>query len=387
MGVSIWEGNKAQQVIDELKFIGKRYNPTSYMDITAALRKGDGNLIPNGTQFAVPHSEYGNVDFIVRRRNVDKVVGDADRPTLTIQTKYLISPNAGTSAKALQYDRPEAFQSVAEAIPAGSVCKFYCNGQSSWTAGWYHFTATNGIAVGNKLCISGYYSTELTALKVQVFADAKATSASAQYDILSGEGEATVNLGTWATDANHAQRVSYGSNNWAESGIRQFFNGSGLMSSIYVPKTKYDMMPTAFTSLNGFYGGFPEDFRECLGLCRVHNIANDVYESDDSAITKSTEYYTNDYFWLPSRKEIYGTNENAREDSESQFAYYAEIATTNHDKLLYAKGASGATTYWLRAPHAGRADAVRVCYAGGGGALDYGSATRSHGVAPLAILA
>lgn len=394
MGVSIWEGNKAQavveagqQIVEELKFIGKRYNFADYKDIVAALRKGDGGLVPNGTQFTAPHTDYGNIDFVVRRKNVDKVVGDPDRPTITIQTKYLISPNAGTSAKALQYDRPEAFQSVAEAIPAGAVCKFYCNGQSSWVAGWYHFTATNDIAVGNKLCINGTYSTALTSLKVQVFADAKATSASAQYDILSDEGEATVNLGTWATDANHAQRVSYGSNNWAESGIRQLFNGSGLMSSIFTPKTKYDMMPTAFTSLNGFYGGFPADFRNCLGLCKVHNIANDVYESDDSDIARSTEYFTNDYFWLPSRKEIYGTNENAREDSESQFQYYAEIATSNHDKLMYAKGATSATTYWLRTPYAGGACGVRMCYAGDAGALGGSSAYYSFGVAPLAILA
>lgn len=368
-----------------------QYDTTDYKSITAAVRRGDGAKIPNGVSFVVPHAVYGNIEFIVRRKDVDKVAGDPDRPTLTIQPKYLLSVNGGTSAATFQYDRAEAFYSVGSAIAAGTVCKFTLSAAySSWAAGTYNFTATAAIPVGSKLCISGNAGTALTSLKVDVYANAKATSTSAQYTIASGDGDATLNLGTWITDCNHPQRISYGSNNEEQSNIFQWLNGdsgANFMDSIWVAKTKYDMMSTYMTNTKGFLGGFPADFRECLGLAKIHNLTNDVFESQDSTNAVSTEYYHTGYFWLPSRKEIYGSAENARENSEAQFEYYANLGTTNADKLMYAKGAASPTSYWLRTPCAGHAYYVRLCYTGYGGALDYYTAYYSLGVAPLAILA
>ena len=380
-----------QEIEFALLQLAGQYDTTDYKSITAAVRRGDAAKIPNGASFVVPHAVYGNIEYIVRRKNVDKVAGDPDRPTLTIQPKYLLSVNGGTSAATFQYDRPEAFYSVDTAIAAGTVCKFTLSAAySSWAAGTYNFTATAAIAAGSKLCIGGNAGTALTSLKVNVYANAKATSASAQYTIASGDGDATLNLGTWITDCNHPQRISYGSNNELESNIFQWLNGdtgSNYMDSIWVAKTKYDMMCTSYTSLKGFLGGFPDDFRECLGLARIHNLTNDVFESQDATYPVSTEYYHTGYFWLPSRKEIYGSNENTRESSESQFEYYANLGTTNADKLMYAKGAASPTTYWLRTPYAGNAHYVRVCYTGSGGALYNSYANTSFGVAPLAILA
>ena len=378
-----------KRIRDAIYKIAGIYDLTDYKSIAAAVRNGDGAKIPNGTTFTVPHSVYGNIDFVVRRKNVDKVYNDANRPTLTIQAKYLLSNNGGSSVKTFVYDSREAFASIETAIEAGTVCKFTATKIDNWEAGTYNFTATEAIAVGSKLKFDNHaYNTgALTTRKVQVFADAKSTTPLAQYAISSGDGDATVNLGTWGTELNHAHRNAYGSNNEEQSNLFQWLNASGLMSNVFVPKTKFDMMDSSYASLQGFLGGFPQDFLDCLGLCSVHNLTNDVYESPDSTNAKSSEYTHNAYFWLPSRKEIYGTNENTREDSESQFAYYAEVGTANADKLMYARGASSPTTYWLRTPHAGNAHAVRICRAGNGGALRDGSATNSYGVAPLAIIA
>lgn len=370
-----------------IKRLSGDYDLSDFKAITAAIRNGDGAKIPNGTEFTVPHAVYGNMDFLIMRKNVDKVVGDPERPTATIMPKYLISPNAGASASTFQYDRPEAFASVAEAIPANSVCKFTTIAYGGWTAGTYHFTATSQIPAGAKLCINGYQNTALTSLSVQVFTDAKQTTPSATYAIASGDGDATVNLGTWGTECNHPQRVSYGSNNEAQSNIFQFLNGdsgSGYMSSIFTPKTDFDMMSSSFTSLKGFLGGFPDEFRDCLGLCAIHNITNTVFET---GYTVNSEYTHNGYFWLPSRKEIYGSNETASENSETQLPYYENVGTTNADKLMYAKGATNPTSYWLRTPHASNANYVLFCYAGYGGGLNSVSAGGSYAVAPLAILA
>ena len=386
-GVDIAESLK--ELVNATWAISGGYNVTDAKSIVAAIRSGNIDKIPNGSVFKETHDVYGDIYFVTRAKNQHKVVGDPTRPTITIQALYLLSAGGGSTAATFQYDRPEAFYKVTEAIPANTVCKFTTPALDRWAAGTYNFTATAEIPVGAKLCISGYsYSAALTSMKVNVYANAKATSTLAQYTISEGAGVATMDLGTWGTDKNHPQRISYGSNNEAQSNIFQWLNadtGSGYMDSVYEEKTDYDMMDTSFTSKKGFLGGFSDEFRSYLGLCEIPNITNNVFEV--SPYTANGAKYThNGYFFLPSRKEIYGSNETNGENDEVQFDYYKDIATSNADKLMYAKGTTAATTYWLRTPNAGYAYSVRVCYAGHGGALHDVSAHDAYAVAPLGIL-
>lgn len=386
-GVDIAESLK--ELVNATWAISGGYNVTDAKSIVAAIRSGNIDKIPNGSVFKETHDVYGDIYFVTRAKNQHKVVGDPTRPTITIQALYLLSAGGGSTAATFQYDRPEAFYKVTEAIPANTVCKFTTPALDRWAAGTYNFTATAEIPVGAKLCISGYsYSAALTSMKVNVYANAKATSTLAQYTISEGAGVATMDLGTWGTDKNHPQRISYGSNNEAQSNIFQWLNadtGSGYMDSVYEEKTDYDMMDTSFTSKKGFLGGFSDEFRSYLGLCEIPNITNNVFEV--SPYTANGAKYThNGYFFLPSRKEIYGSNETNGENDEVQFDYYKDIATSNADKLMYAKGTTAATTYWLRTPHAGFAGSVRSCYAGGGGALYGHNAYGAYAVAPLGIL-
>ena len=386
-GVDIAESLK--ELVNATWAISGGYNVTDAKSIVAAIRSGNIDKIPNGSVFKETHDVYGDIYFVTRAKNQHKVVGDPTRPTITIQALYLLSAGGGSTAATFQYDRPEAFYKVTEAIPANTVCKFTTPALDRWAAGTYNFTATAEIPVGAKLCISGYsYSAALTSMKVNVYANAKATSTLAQYTISEGAGVATMDLGTWGTDKNHPQRISYGSNNEAQSNIFQWLNadtGSGYMDSVYEEKTDYDMMDTSFTSKKGFLGGFSDEFRSYLGLCEIPNITNNVFEV--SPYTANGAKYThNGYFFLPSRKEIYGSNETNGENDEVQFDYYKDIATSNADKLMYAKGTTAATTYWLRTPDAGDARTVRVCHAGTGGALSLYYAHNARAVAPLGIL-
>ena len=381
--------NQVSQLSDE---IDNLWNVMSFdmtlPTIMANLRHNRIDKIPLGATFTVPHAVYGDITFAVRAKNMHKCADDETKPTLTIQPIYLLSNNGGASAATFQYDRPEAFVRVAEAIPAGTVCKFTTIAYGGWTAGTWHFTATAAIPVGAKLCISGYQDHALDTLKVNVYASAKATTTLAQYAIASGDGGATVNLGTWGTECNHPQRVSYGSNNEAQSNIFQWLNadtGSANMDSVYEEKTEFDMMDTSFVSKKGFLGGFGAEFRSYLGLAKIPNITNAVFESDP--YVKNDSYFHQGYFFLPSRKEIYGTNENAHEDGETQFDFYKDIMTADADKLMHARGAVNPTSYWLRTPLAGNAITVRFCFTGDGGQLYYTSALFAYAVAPLAILA
>lgn len=363
---------------------------TDAKSIVAAIRSGNIDKVPNGSVFVEHHEVYGDIYFVTRAKNQHKVVGEPNRPTITIQSMYLLSEGDSTTAATFPYDRSEAFYKVTEAIPAGTVCKFTTPAYEHWAEGTYNFTATAEIPVGAKLCISGFaYENPLTSMKVKVYANAKAATTLAQYTISEGAGVATKDLGTWGTDRNHPNRISYGSNNEAQSNIFQWLNadtGSGYMDSVYEEKTDYDMMDTSFTSKKGFLGGFSDEFRSYLGLCVIPNITNNVFEVTPYT-ANGAKYTHNGYFFLPSRKEIYGSNETNGENDEVQFDYYKDIATSNADKLMYAKGATAARTYWLRTPDAGSSGGARRCGAGGGGALGGDGASNSLAVAPLAILA
>lgn len=376
-------------LIEAVKALGVGdYDFSDPKNIVAAIRSGNVDKVPNGTVFKRTHSVYGDIYFVVRARNQHKVFGEPNRPTVTIQALYLLSSGGGSSATTFQYDRPEAFYNVTEDIAANTICKFTTIEYGGWAAGTYNFTATAKIPAGSKLCISGYQNTALTSLKVQVFANAKATSPSAEYSISSGAGSATKNLGTWGTDCNHPQRVSYGSNNEPESNFFQWLNSdAGTFADAWQPQTKFDMLGSGYATGAGFLAGFDAEFRGLLGLCAIPNITNGVFESPDSAYQVNKTISHKGYFFLPSRKEIYGSNENSYENAEVQFDYYKDFATADADKLMYAKGASSPTTYWLRTPNAGDAYSVRVCYTGYGGALFYDLASYSIAAAPLAILA
>lgn len=381
--------NQVSQLSDEIDDL---WNVMSFdmtlPTIMANLRHGRNDKIPLGATFTVPHAVYGDITFAVRAKNMHKCADDETKPTLTIQPIYLLSNNGGSSAATFQFDRAEAFCKVGTLIPAGTVCKFTTIAYGGWTAGTYMFTADSDIPVGAKLCISGAQNTALTSLKVRVYASAKATTHSAEYAISTEDGTATLNLGTWGEDLNHPQRVSYGSNNEAQSNIFQWLNadtGSANMDSVYEEKTEFDMMDTSFTSKKGFLGGFGAEFRSYLGLAKIPNITNSVFESDP--YVKNQSYFHQGYFFLPSRKEIYGTNENTYEDGETQFDFYKDVMTADADKLMYARGAVNPTSYWLRTPYAGYAFSVRFCYAGYGGQLYSSYASNASAVAPLAILA
>lgn len=306
-----------------IRLLAGNYNTTDYHEIVYAIRHGHADQIPNGSTFIVPHTQYGNIEFITRARNQHKVVGEPSRPTITIQARYLLPGSAAaTSAKTFTYDRQEAMCKIAEAIPANTVVKFTSTKYGSWEAGDWHFTTINEIPAGALIGLNKSQNTTLGQCSAVVYLTPKDTAPNQTCALSSGDGSATVNLGTWGTGSmNHAHRISYGSNNDAESNIFFWLNCNGITSEQWQPKTQYDMLDTGYINLPGFLGGFSEDFRSYLGLCAVPNISNNAFEAQDSQYETNSTYSHNGYFFLPSRKEIYGTDENTNESDEIQFDY------------------------------------------------------------------
>lgn len=353
--------------------IGATVSLSSFKNAQSIVRSGRGpDLIPPGTLLRTTHASYGEIVFEVMQHNVDKHISDPDIPTMTLLARNVVIDT-------LQFDNTEAFYYCASALAAGTYCFTVPETVGSWTAGTYKFTTTAQVPAGGILKISGNWGTALTSLSVQAFASRYAATASATYAITSGSGGTS--LGTWGTECNHIHRISYGSNNWKESAMRQFLNAEGAAGQFWTPQTKFDHAPSWNATTAGFLAGFDDDFLDSLGVCSVHNITNSVYESPDSTTQVGEVYTTQDRIWLPSRKELYGSSEGVGEDV-AQFPLY--VGTTDSAKVKYNN--SGVyKPYWLRSPLASSALDVRISYTGG--SLNIYGAADASGVVPACIIA
>ena len=65
------------------------------------------------------------------------------------------------------------------------------------------------------------------------------------------------------SNTNCVHRMRYGSNNWAESGLRQWLNTAGAANTWWEPKTVFDR-PTNAGSV-GFLKGFDPAFLNVIG--------------------------------------------------------------------------------------------------------------------------
>ena len=350
--------------------VGSQVDISTWAGIQRAVRMGIApQILPVGTQLTVNHSVLGNKLWDVVAHNYLKSTRDADAPTMTIMSHELLT--------ALQFDAPEAFYYATAALPAGTYNFTLPNTYSSWAAGTYQFTLANQLPIGGQLCISGYADAALTTREVYAYSSRTATTKTEECTITSGDGGTS--LGSWETDLNHPQRVSYGSNNYKESALRQFLISSAAAGSVWTPQTKYDRPPSWNADTAGFVGGLDNDFLGVVGEVVLPCAANNTFESQDSTITKGNKYTLSDRFYLASCKEIFGTNYDVDDDS-TLFPFYRNAVAA--DRIKYRSGA--AAYWWARTPYSGYAHDVRLVYSDGT-VYGYG-AGYSHALAPACTI-
>lgn len=325
---------------------------TGFEGMQRAVRAGLGpTQFPVGSQFTVTHSTFGTRVCEVLAHDHLKSAHDANAHTMTCRFKNLLP--------GIQFDAPEAFYYASEAIPAGTYHFTISETYSSWAAGTYQFTLANALPKGGQLCINGAADAAMTARKVVAYASQTTTTATEQCTITSGNGG--TDLGAFGNGLNHSQRVSYGSNNYKESAMRQHLNSSASAGSVWHPQTKYDRPPAWVTTLDGLMAGFPADFLAAVGEVNLPCVANSIFESQDSSITVNTAYTLHDKFYLLSRAEVFGSKEISAD--ESTLLQYFEGAT-NADRIGYLVDGTPAWQ-WLRTPTSGGAYYVRSVYSAG----------------------
>lgn len=352
------------------KAVGSQVDISTWEGIQKAVRSGIAkDILPVGSQLAVNHSVYGTRLFDVVAHDYLKSVHDENAHTMTIQQHDLLP---GT-----QFDAPEAFYYAETELAAGTYNVILATAYGGWAAGTYQFTLTQAVPAGGQLRINGYESTAITSLKVQSFANRTTNTATESVAITAGSGG--TNLGTFGEGAiNSIQRVSYGSNNYKESAMRQFLNSSAAAGSVWTPQTTFDRPPSWQTSLAGYKAGLDQDFLAVVGKVVLPCSANNIYEAPDSSITKGTAYTLNDEFYLASRAEIFGSHDV--NDGTVLFPFYEGAG--NADRIKYRDGS--AAYWWLRTPTSGYALVVRRVLSDG--TVSHSYAHGAHGLAPACTI-
>lgn len=350
--------------------VGSQVDISTWEGIQKAVRSGIAkDILPVGSQLAVNHSVYGTRLFDVVAHDYLKSVHDENAHTMTIQQHDLLPST--------QFDAPEAFYYAEAELPAGTYNFTLATAYSSWAEGTYQFTLTNPVPKGGQLAISGYADAAMTARQVRSYANQTTTTATESVAITAGSGG--TNLGTFGEGLNHSHRVSYGSNNYKESAMRQFLNSSAAAGSVWTPQTKFDRPPSWLTSLAGYKNGLDQDFLAVVGKVVLPCSANNTYEAPDSSIAKGTKYTLNDEFYLASAREIFNTNWDVADDSKV-FPFYEGAG--NADRIKYRDGS--AAYWWLRTPYSGNARGVRLVYSDGT-VVSYG-ARNAYGLAPACTI-
>jgi len=310
------------------------------------------------------------------------VIGmDVDTPadsqfthTMTLQLHDCLSAN-------MQYDNTEALYYCETALAAGTYNFTLLSGYDTSYGGGktFQFTLTKEVPAGGVIMFPWAYNTQAASTKISTYASRTATTATETVAVT--EGSEGTSLGTAdgkTTNMNHTHRIRYGSNNWKESGIRQFLNSDKAAGAFWTPQTIFDRPPSWNASTAGFMSDLDSDFLAVIGETRKVVSRNTVTDGGGSDTL-------DDKFFLLSRREIYAGNELSSVIEGEPYPYYQNYsalssagAGADANRIKYRNG--NAQWYWLRTPNAGNGYYVRHVYSGG--TLNGYGANNSGGVAP-----
>lgn len=364
----------------------------TWEDIKNAVRLGLGaKLFPVGYEFTTEDATTGAViTWVVRDHDKHAAANGKLTHSMTLEAKYVYSNSAGTYLT-LVFDAYEALYYAAEEIPAGTYNFTWNYATGSMVNGTYQFTLTKAVPAGGQIVLgTNSSSTAITGCKIATYATVAATAA-IESGIVVTEGSEGTSLGTIAATSatsenlNCAQRIMWGSNNYAQSAARQWLNSDAAAGSVWTPTNKFDRAPSWATSKAGFMKGLPADFLAAVQPAAIPCRTNSVFEVnslDGTEYTVNAVYTLNDMFFMLSRPEIYGSWDSSSIKDGELLEYYEGL--TDIERIKY--DAAGSARYcWLRSPNPGHADYERNVNTSG--ALHSSSAINGRGVAPACIIA
>lgn len=281
----------------------------------------------------------------------------------------------------MQYDAQEALYYCETALAAGTYNVTLLAGYDTTYGGGktYQFTLTKEVPAGGQITFPWNWNTQASATKVSTYKSRTDTAAIETVAVTEGTGGTS--LGTAdgkTTNMNHTHRIRYGSNNWVESAMRQFFNSDKAAGSVWTPQTKFDRPPSWKASTAGWMNGMDADFLAVIGKTTKVTCRNTATDNGGSDTTK-------DKFFLLSRREVYMGNEVGNVTEGEAYPYYSDYSDytspntgADSNRIKYRGGSL--QWWWLRTPNSGKGGNVRGVNSTGD--LNDSSAGDSIGVAP-----
>jgi len=319
------------------------------------VREGNASKYFNvGDQFIVP---YKSVNYVA-----DVIGINHDIPTDVTKTHSLTLQFHDCLLNA-QFSNSQALYYATAGLAAGTYYFTYSGVN-------YQFTLTSPVPAGGQLAFPWVYNTEILTTKIVSYASKLATAPIESISIIIG------GAGTQLIELNHMDRCRYGSNNYKDSGIRQWLN-SNDEAFVWQSKTNYDRPSTYETK--GFLKLLDPDLVAVLGSVNKQVARNTVNESGGQDTFS-------DKIFLLSRKEIYGANEGVV-IGESVYPYYSQFAAAVTDaavpwRIKYLTGSP--RTWWLRSPYVSYSYITRLVLTTGNVSNYYASS--SYGIAPACVI-
>ncbi len=369
---------------------GANFGGASWKEFRKAVRSGKAqSLYPVGTKLYENWGDETSDAWIV----VDYPTGEDYLDSNLAQQGY--TNRVMLMEEKLNYlrafDTKEAWLYAETAIPAGTY-RFTIPNYDTSRGGnkTYIFTSTANVPVGGQLTLTWAMNTNPT--KVQGYSSS--TSTTALFDVNIAEWDDTTactDLGTIKlamSDAdstygklNHIHRARYGSNNYYQSGLRQWLNADATANNWWSPSNIFDR-PYDNRNTAGRLNTLNSNMKAVLATPTIDCITNNIFEYpslDGTTFSLKTAYIVTDKLFPVTHSEI---NLSSSPNVNSVLDYY--VSAQNADRIKYRKDNGNAYYWWPRTPYP--TSALHARTVNPSGALNNHAAYNPYGSAAACII-
>lgn len=356
---------------------GGTLKPTSWANVQALVRAGLHKKVFSIGDQLVCQKGSSNITWDIIGFDHDTPTDSQYTHSMTLQSHDLLST--------MQFDAPEALYYAENGLTAGTY-NFTIQGSYTpigGTSKTFQFTLTDDVPAGGQLTFSWTYNTQAGNAKITSYGADLTTVI--ESDISVTEGSSGTSLGTTdgnSTNLNFIEKARFGSNNYANSALRQYLNSSSVAGSVWTPQTVFDRPPTWASSTAGFMSDIDSDFLAVVGTTSKVTCLNTVADGGGSITTT-------DKFFLLSRSEVYGGNESSTVTEGSPYAYYKDYSDLSEagigndtNRIKYRN--QSATSWLIRTPLSSGAGNIRTITTNG--ASNSTGSYSTSGFAPACVI-
>lgn len=400
MSVSIWEGNKAQELLDLLTAQNHLLShQNAAIDLLASDKRSE--LASNLEEIAelvyadelLEMMDYG--DKITLLWNKGGTEYSAPMNLCHIETAEL------EDGESIRVADVEWEYLIPDGIPFSPAQAIY-ESDTDLAAGTYYFTVANDSWGGNNgkniqftlatTLPAGYqirksvgYNALVTSGTLDIYSSGAVATGSANklYSVTPTEGNTGTFLGTsnGTGDINHWHRVALGHNRWSTSFARKYLNATGEKATWWTKTEKWEVKASVADTLDGFLYGYDENFLDYFQITKIQTAVNTI-EGGGTDITY-------DRVFLASLEQMYCVPQVSGIEGD-YWGYYKRLlgrttpAPTNATYARFKKygieNKSSAQYYWRRSAY--RSNATSEWIVSTSGTVYDGGAGYSYRLAP-----